>query len=122
MEKRDFNYFWQFDNPVTVRRAGRRPRPLSPNTAERTWAQGRRWCLKRRLWARRAEKPYCLYPLAYHGKKDGSLPVQKMETLSSTLKKAGAIVTTRIVEDKAHEYLDEETNRVYFDWLGKVVQ
>lgn len=58
----------------------------------------------------------------YHGRKDGSLPVEKAEALSSKLKKAGAIVTTRIVENKAHEYPDEEANGVYFDWLGSIIQ
>ncbi len=56
----------------------------------------------------------------YHGRKDGALPVEKAVLLARKLKSKGSIVTERIVDNKAHEYPDDETNRIYFNWLKKL--
>lgn len=53
----------------------------------------------------------------YHGRKDGALPVSKAEELIAKLKSNGVSVTARIIDDKAHDYPDEETNEIYFNWL-----
>jgi predicted esterase len=57
----------------------------------------------------------------YHGKKDGALPVQQAELLIQQLKQHRATVTDRLIDSKAHEYPDEETNQVYFKWLKKSI-
>ncbi|MBO9692926.1 prolyl oligopeptidase family serine peptidase [Chryseobacterium sp.] len=57
----------------------------------------------------------------YHGRKDGALPVSKTEEFISKLKLNGIFVTARIIDDKAHEYPDKDTNEIYFDWLIKVI-
>lgn len=58
----------------------------------------------------------------YHGRKDGALPVSKAEELIAKLKSNGVFVTARIIDDKTHEYPDEETNKIYFDWLMKIIK
>jgi predicted esterase len=58
----------------------------------------------------------------YHGRKDGALEISKAEELISKLKSKGAIVTERLIENKAHEYPDEETNKIYFEWLTKITE
>jgi predicted esterase len=58
----------------------------------------------------------------YHGRKDGALPVQQAVLLIQQLKQHGATVTDRLVDTKGHEYPDEETNQVYFNWLRKVIE
>lgn len=58
----------------------------------------------------------------YHGKKDGALPVSAAEELIQKLKSNGIPVIGRIIEDKAHEYPDEETNKIYFEWLNKIIE
>lgn len=57
----------------------------------------------------------------YHGRKDGSLPVQKAEALIQKLKEVGANVTYSLVEEKGHQYPDEQTNAQYFEWLKKAI-
>lgn len=57
----------------------------------------------------------------YHGRKDGALPVSKAEELIAVLKEKGIAVTARIIDDKAHEYPDAETNAIYFQWLNNVI-
>jgi predicted esterase len=57
----------------------------------------------------------------YHGRKDGALPIAKIEELISKLKLKNIAVTYKLVENKAHEYPDEETNKTYMDWLKKIV-
>ncbi|MGQ1945478.1 prolyl oligopeptidase family serine peptidase [Geofilum sp. OHC36d9] len=57
----------------------------------------------------------------YHGKKDGSLPVDLIKKMSTELENVGAKVTLIISEDKGHEYPDKETNEKYFEWLDKVI-
>ena len=54
----------------------------------------------------------------YHGRKDASLNVDLIEKMSKKLTKAGAIVTISIVEENGHEYPDENTNNLYFEWLN----
>jgi len=56
----------------------------------------------------------------YHGRKDGALPVAKAEELIRKLKSNGIVVTERIMDDKTHEYPDDETNKIYFEWLTKI--
>jgi predicted esterase len=58
----------------------------------------------------------------YHGRKDGALDISKTEQLILKLKSKGVIVTERLIENKAHEYPDEETNKMYFEWLTKIVE
>ena len=54
----------------------------------------------------------------YHGRKDAGLDVNLIEKMSEKLTKIGAIVTKSIVEENGHEYPDEKTNRLYFEWLN----
>lgn len=57
----------------------------------------------------------------YHGRKDGALPVAKAEEF---IRKAGSKeiqVTARLIENKTHEYPDDETMRIYFAWLEKII-
>lgn len=66
--------------------------------------------------------PFSKIPVfIYHGRKDGALPVAKAEELIHKLKSNGIFVTERIMDDKTHEYPDEETNKIYFDWLTKII-
>lgn len=58
----------------------------------------------------------------YHGRKDGALPLNKIEKLIVKLRSAGAIVTERIIDNKGHEYPDKETNDLYFHWLNNIPQ
>jgi predicted esterase len=58
----------------------------------------------------------------YHGIKDGALEISKAEELIATLKRKGIRVTERLIENKAHEYPDKETNAIYFDWLKKITE
>lgn len=58
----------------------------------------------------------------YHGRKDGALPIQHTEAFLAKLKEKGGIVTARLIDTKAHEYPDEETNNLYFQWLNKIVK
>jgi predicted esterase len=58
----------------------------------------------------------------YHGRKDGALPIAKIEALITNLKSKGITVTDRLIENKAHEYPDEETNKIYFKWLTQIVE
>ncbi len=58
----------------------------------------------------------------YHGKKDGALPISKAEEFILALKENGFIVTNRLIEYKAHEYPDIETNSIYFEWLNNVIK
>ena len=57
----------------------------------------------------------------YHGTKDGALPVHLIEEMSLKLQSAGAEITKNIVEGRGHQYPDEETNVMYFDWLDAVI-
>ena len=57
----------------------------------------------------------------YHGRKDGALPISKIEELIAKLKSKNISVTERLIDYKAHDYPDEETNKVYFEWLIKIV-
>ena len=57
----------------------------------------------------------------YHGRKDAGLNVNLIEKMSEKLSKAGAIVTKSIVEENGHEYPDKKTNKLYFEWLNKVI-
>ncbi len=58
----------------------------------------------------------------YHGKKDPAIDVKLIEEMSIELKKAGAVVTKSIVEEKGHEYPDDYTNQLYFDWLNSLIK
>ena len=58
----------------------------------------------------------------YHGRKDGALPIFKIEELITKLKSKNSIVTERLIENKAHEYPDDETNNIYFKWLTQIVE
>ncbi len=58
----------------------------------------------------------------YHGNKDAALDVNLIEEMSRKLIQNGAKVTTSIVEDKGHEYQDEKTNKLYFDWLDNIIK
>ncbi len=58
----------------------------------------------------------------YHGRKDAAINVDLIEKMSEKLTEAGARVTKRIVEDKGHEYPDEKTNELYFDWLNQTIK
>jgi predicted esterase len=58
----------------------------------------------------------------YHGRKDGALPISKIEELITKLKSKSIAVTERLIENKAHEYPDEETNNIYFKWLTQIVE
>lgn len=63
--------------------------------------------------------PFANIPVfIYHGRKDPALDVGLIEKMSEKLTKAGAIVTISIVEENAHEYPDEKTNDLYFEWLN----
>ena len=55
----------------------------------------------------------------YHGRKDPALAVELIEEMSEKLTKAGALVTLSIVEENGHEYPDDKTNKLYFEWLNK---
>lgn len=57
----------------------------------------------------------------YHGRKDAGLDVRLIEEMSKKLTNAGALVTTRIIEQKGHEYPDDLTNEIYFKWLRDTV-
>lgn len=57
----------------------------------------------------------------YHGRQDPALDVGLIEKMSEKLTEAGAIVTISIVEENAHEYPDEKTNQLYFNWLNNIV-
>jgi len=57
----------------------------------------------------------------YHGRKDGALPISKAEAFISILKENGFVVTGRLIDDKAHEYPDQETNNIYFEWLNNLI-
>lgn len=57
----------------------------------------------------------------YHGRKDAAINVKLIEKMSEKLMAAGAIVTTSIVDEKGHEYPDEQTNQLYFKWLQSVI-
>lgn len=56
----------------------------------------------------------------YHGRKDGALPIAEIEKLATKLRAKNIPVTERLINDKAHEYPDEETNRIYFEWLTEI--
>ena len=56
----------------------------------------------------------------YHGRKDAACDVKLIENMSKKLTKTGAIVTVNIVEENGHEYPDEKTNQLYFNWLNKL--
>jgi predicted esterase len=58
----------------------------------------------------------------YHGRKDGALPISKIEELITNLKSMGITVTERLIENKAHEYPEDETNKIYFKWLTQIVE
>jgi predicted esterase len=58
----------------------------------------------------------------YHGRKDAAINVDLIEKMSEKLTEAGTRVTKRIVEDKGHEYPDEKTNELYFDWLNQTIK
>lgn len=58
----------------------------------------------------------------YHGRKDGALPITKVEELIVKLKSKSIEVTERLIEKKAHEYPDEETNKLYFEWLKQIIE
>lgn len=58
----------------------------------------------------------------YHGKKDGSLPVEFIEKMILKMEEIGVPVTKSIVEEKGHQYPDEQTNLLYFEWLNNVIQ
>lgn len=58
----------------------------------------------------------------YHGRKDGALPISKIEELITNLKSKGITVTERLIENKAHEYPDDETNKIYFNWLTQILE
>lgn len=58
----------------------------------------------------------------YHGRKDGALPISKIEELITNLKSKGITVTERLIENKAHEYPEDETNNIYFKWLTQIVE
>lgn len=67
--------------------------------------------------------PFSKIPIfIYHGRKDGALPVAKAEELIRKLKSNGIQITERIMENKTHEYPDDETNRIYFEWLTKIAE
>lgn len=53
----------------------------------------------------------------YHGRKDGALPIAATEQLITRLRSSNIPVTERLISNKAHEYPDEETNKIYFEWL-----
>ena len=89
-----------------------------PNLA-RLWLNGR----YPNFTSQKYLKPFRDTPVfIYHGEKDASLSVNAARELSEELKKAGAIVTSRFVADKAHEYQDEETNAIYYEWLRKIIR
>ena len=58
----------------------------------------------------------------YHGKKDGSLPVSKIEEMINEMKKMKIDVTYSIVEENGHEYPDKNTNEMYFNWLTSTIK
>ncbi|TPN82282.1 carboxylesterase family protein [Aquimarina algicola] len=57
----------------------------------------------------------------YHGKKDGSLPVHLIENMIAKMEKAGIDVTHRIVKEYGHQYPDQQTNNLYFEWLKNTI-
>lgn len=57
----------------------------------------------------------------YHGEKDASLSINTAKDLDRDLRAAGAEVTTRFIEDKAHEYQDDKTNEIYHKWLTDIL-
>jgi predicted esterase len=58
----------------------------------------------------------------YHGEKDAALPIALIKKMSQKLIEHGAVVTHRFILDKAHEYPDNETNQLYFDWLNEFIK
>ena len=57
----------------------------------------------------------------YHGKKDGSLPVSKIEAMISKMEELNIDVTYSIVSEKGHQYPDDATNTKYYSWLNETV-
>ena len=57
----------------------------------------------------------------YHGRKDPALDVQLIIDMNEKLKKAGAKTTLSIVEENGHQYQDDETNRLYYEWLENII-
>jgi len=41
--------------------------------------------------------------------------------MSNNLSKAGAKVTMIIVDELGHEYPNEKTNTLYFEWLNQII-
>ncbi|MFK5893549.1 MAG: lipase family protein [Pseudomonadota bacterium] len=58
----------------------------------------------------------------YHGEEDAALPIVLIKKMSQKLIENGAYVTLRFVKEKAHEYPDIETNRLYFEWLNEIIK
>lgn len=58
----------------------------------------------------------------YHGKKDGSLPVGKIEAMIEKMKTMTIDVSYAIVDENGHQYPDKKTNKLYFEWLNKVIK
>lgn len=56
----------------------------------------------------------------YHGDKDAGLDINLMKEAGEKLEKVGAELTLAFVPEKGHQYPDEPTNELYFEWLKDI--
>ena len=57
----------------------------------------------------------------YHGEEDPAIDVNLIKKMSKKLSEVGAIVTESYVAKFGHQYPNERTNEMYFNWLDEVV-
>ena len=57
----------------------------------------------------------------YHGEEDPAIDVNLIKNMSKKLSEVGAFVTESYVAKFGHQYPDELTNEMYFNWLDEVV-